>query len=159
MRLVALDDAAIRALNSGSPVVVDGLQVRWPRADARVLRYRVEALDQDPGAGPYLLHVLLDGAEVAGRIGCHAAPVDGVVEIGYSVTAPHRGRGVATAMVSEFLGWLGARGVRRVRAAVGPENAASRAVLARFGFAEVAEHWDDEDGRELLLERALMPAS
>jgi RimJ/RimL family protein N-acetyltransferase len=75
-----------------------------------------------------------------------------VVEIGYAVSPAYRGRGVATAMVREFLGWLAAHGVRTVRASVSPGNAASRALLARFGFVEVGSHVDDEDGVELELE-------
>jgi hypothetical protein len=34
----------------------------------------------------------------------------------------------------------------------GPD-AASLATVARFGFAEVGEQWDEEDGRELIFER------
>jgi RimJ/RimL family protein N-acetyltransferase len=160
MRLVRLDAGTVRALAAGSPVRVDGLLLDWPDEDRRVLRYRCEALDADPASAPYLLHVLLDdsapgGPRLAGRIGCHEGPRDGVLEIGYRVAPAYRGRGVATAMVGEFLAWLAPRGVRRVRAAVSPDNAASLGVLAHFGFAEVGDQWDDEDGPELLLEAVL----
>jgi RimJ/RimL family protein N-acetyltransferase len=152
VRLVGLSAQAIRDLAGGSPVTVDGVEVVWPEHDRRVLGYRRQALVHDPGSAPYLLHVLLEGATVVGRIGCHERPRGGVVEIGYAVVPGHRGRGVATAMVREFLDWLAARGVRTVRASVSPGNAASRAVLARFGFVEVGSHVDDEDGLELELE-------
>ena len=152
MRLVGLSAQAIHELAGGRPVVVDGVEVVWPEHDRRVLGYRRRALTRDPGSAPYLLHVLLDDATVAGRIGCHERPRDGAVEIGYAVVPGYRGRGVATAMVREFLGWLAAHGVRTVRASVSPGNAASRAVLARFGFVEVGSHVDDEDGVELELE-------
>jgi ubiquinone/menaquinone biosynthesis C-methylase UbiE/GNAT superfamily N-acetyltransferase len=141
VNLVALDADAIRALSEGRPASVDGVPLDWPTDDLRVLQYR--------------LHVLLDGSRLAGRIGCHEAPVDGAVEIGYYVAPTYRGRGVATSMVREFLDWLRAGGVRRVQAAVGPENAASLAVLRHFGFQQFDEQWDDEDGRELLLETTL----
>ena len=152
MRLVALSGPAIRDLATGHTFTVDGVEAVWPDHDRRVLGYRREALTRDPGSAPYLLHVLLDGATVAGRIGCHEGPRDGVVEIGYAVSPAYRGRGIATAMVREFLGWLAAHGVRTVRASVSPGNAASRALLARFGFVEVGSHVDDEDGVELELE-------
>jgi RimJ/RimL family protein N-acetyltransferase len=155
MRLVALSGAQIRALAAGSPVVVEGAWLEWPDDDLRVLRYRVEALEADPDSAPYLLHVLLDGSEVAGRIGCHEGPQDGVLEIGYYVSPPFRGRGVATAMVTQFLAWLAPRGVHRVRAAVRPDNVASLAVLAHFGFEQVGDQWDEEDGLELLFETAV----
>ena len=152
MRLVGLSAQAIRDLAGGRPVTVDGVEVVWPEHDRRVLGYRRQALTRDPGSAPYLLHVLLDGPMLVGRIGCHERPRDGGVEIGYSVVPEHRGRGVATAMVREFLDWLAAQGVRTVRASVSPGNAASRAVLARFGFVQVGSHVDDEDGVELDLE-------
>ncbi len=157
MRLVGLDADGIRALAAGSPVLVEGTLLDWPDEDRRVLRYRCEALDADPASAPYLLHALLDDSRpgsprLAGRIGCHEGPQDGVLEIGYRVDPAFRGRGVATAMVGDFLAWLAPRGVRRVRAAVSPDNAASLAVLAHFGFEEVGDQWDDEDGRELLFE-------
>jgi len=156
MRLVGLSGRAIRDLAAGRTVTVDGVEVAWPDHDRRVLGYRRQALTDDPGSAPYLLHVLLDGTTVAGRIGCHEGARDGVVEIGYAVSPAYRGRGVGTALVREFLAWLAARGVRTVRASVSPGNAASRALLARFGFVEVGSHVDDEDGVELELQADLV---
>lgn len=155
MRLVGLDASTVVTLSDGHPASVDGVPLTWPPEDVRVLRYRRQALDADPASAPYLLHVLLDGDRMVGRIGCHEGPHDGVLEIGYYVAPSVRGRGVATAMVGEFLDWLAPRGVHRVRAAVRPDNAASLAVLAHFGFVEVGDQWDDEDGPELLLETVL----
>jgi RimJ/RimL family protein N-acetyltransferase len=157
MRLVGLPAGTIRALAAGSPVDVEGSPLEWPADDRRVLRYRTEALAADPASAPFLLHVLLDDAgpprgRLAGRIGCHEGPQDGVLEIGYYVSPGWRGRGVATQMVADFLAWLGPRGVRRVRAAVRPDNAASLAVLAHFSFEQVGDQWDDEDGLELVYE-------
>jgi RimJ/RimL family protein N-acetyltransferase len=152
VRLLGLSAEAIGDLAEGRTVRVDGTDVAWPEHDRRVLGYRRHALTLDPGSAPYLLHVLLDGGTVAGRIGCHEGPREGTVEIGYAVAPEHRGRGVATAMVREFLDWLAARGVRTVRASVSPDNAASRALLDRLGFVEVGSHLDDEDGLELELE-------
>jgi ubiquinone/menaquinone biosynthesis C-methylase UbiE/RimJ/RimL family protein N-acetyltransferase len=155
VRLVALDADQIRALADGRPVFLGDVPLDWPEQDRRMLRYRREALDHDPTSAAYLLHVLVDGTTLAGRIGCHEAPADGSVEIGYFVVPAYRGRGVATEMVHEFLDWLLTQGVRRVQAAVGPENHASLAILAQFGFEQYDEQWDDEDGRELLFEKVL----
>jgi [ribosomal protein S5]-alanine N-acetyltransferase len=155
MRRVALSPEQVRALAAGSPVSVDGVPVAWPDDDRRVLRYRLEALDADPASAPYLLHVVLDGDRVVARIGCHEGPRDGGVEIGYYVAPSVRGRGVATALVGEYLAWLASRGVRRVRAAARPDNAASLAVLAHHGFAAVGAQEDDEDGPEIVHEVVL----
>ena len=155
MSLVALDFDQIRALAQGRPAFLDGVRLHWPEEDRRVLRYRCEALDEDAGSAPYLLHVLLDDGEVAARIGCHAAPQDGSAEIGYFVSPARRGRGLATRMTEEFLDWLVGQGVRRARAAVGPDNTASLAIMSRLGFEQVGEQWDEEDGRELVFEKVL----
>ncbi|SER71970.1 hypothetical protein SAMN05443377_10762 [Propionibacterium cyclohexanicum] len=42
--------------------------------------------------------------------------------------------------------------VRVLRATIGPDNEASRAVIAGHGFARVGEQWDEEDGLEIIWE-------
>jgi [ribosomal protein S5]-alanine N-acetyltransferase len=158
VRLVGLSSEQILDLAAGGTMQLDDLVVAWPADDRRVLRYRSQALEADPASAPYLLHVLVSDGRPVGRIGCHEGPCDETVEIGYFVSPAYRGRGVATAMVRDFLRWLGEQGLSRVRASVSPDNAASLAVLAHFGFVEVGEHWDEEDGRELELETVLPPA-
>ena len=44
-------------------------------------------------------------------------------------------------------------GIRTVRASISPDNTASLATVAGFGFSQVGEQWDDEDGLELIFER------
>jgi RimJ/RimL family protein N-acetyltransferase len=124
----------------------------WPQADRRVLGYRVAALELDPLAAPYLLHVILDDrGRLLGRIGCHEGPSRaGEVEIGYFVQETERGRGVAGEAVDQFLSWLRGKGVKRVRATVRPDNVPSLRLLKRRGFVEVGTRWDEEDGLELV---------
>jgi ribosomal-protein-alanine N-acetyltransferase len=130
----------------------------WPEDDRRVLRYRAEALAADPTAWRWLLHAVLDGeGRLVGRIGCHSAPVDGRVEVGYYVRPAVRGQGTATRVLAAFSDWLFDHGVRTVVLTIGPENVASLRIARRAGFVEVGEQWDDEDGRELVLERTLDP--
>ncbi len=132
--------------------------VVWPEEDRRVLRYRVEALEHDPAAAPYLLHVAIEHGRFVGRIGCHTAPDShGVVEFGYAVAATERGRGLGGVIVDQFLAWLTCEGATRVEASVAPDNDASLRLLRRRGFVETGERWDDEDGRELVLSRDLQP--
>ncbi|MFY9915314.1 MAG: GNAT family N-acetyltransferase [Nocardioidaceae bacterium] len=160
LRLVALTAESLAALYEGradwareQPELAD---VSWPEDDRRVLRYRHEALAADPASAPYLLHAaLIDGAFV-GRIGCHAAPDEtGTVEIGYAVATPLRRQGIGGQVVDAFLRWLEDQGVARVVASVAPDNEPSMRLLAKRGFVRVGEHWDDEDGLELVLGRDL----
>ena len=44
-------------------------------------------------------------------------------------------------------------GIRTVRATISPDNAASLATIAGFGFTEAGEQWDEEEGLELIFER------
>lgn len=154
----ALTADSIRALYAGRDDWAAGQPelagVVWPDSDRRVLRHRVEALDADPAAAPYLLHVAIRDGEFVGRIGCHEGPrPDGSVEIGYAVAADQRGKGLGGQLVDGFLSWLATRGVTSVVASVRPDNGPSLRLLARRGFVETGERWDDEDGRELLLTR------
>jgi ribosomal-protein-alanine N-acetyltransferase len=46
-------------------------------------------------------------------------------------------------------------GVSTVRATIRPGNVPSLATISGFGFTEIGEQWDEEDGRELIFEVAL----
>jgi GNAT superfamily N-acetyltransferase len=94
--------------------------------------------------------------EVAvGHAGFHGPPDEaGMVEIGYVVVPEYRRRGYARAALTELLRRAAADpSVSVVRATVAPDNVASLATLAPFGFTHVGEQWDEEDGRELIYER------
>lgn len=57
-------------------------------------------------------------------------------KLGYAVHADHWGQGYATDAAKVMLGFaFGTLGVHRVTAAIGPENAASIAVVKRIGFS------------------------
>jgi RimJ/RimL family protein N-acetyltransferase len=155
MRLRALDADQVRSLHDTGRAWVDGTEIRWNVDDQPNLGHRVDALAHDADSSPYLVHVLLDGPSVAARIGCHAAPVDGQVEIGYFVAPDRRGHGLATAMVREFLGWLRTQDVTRVRATVEPGNDASVAVLVRNGFEHRGQEVEDDGEVMQLLVRDL----
>ncbi|MDR7135623.1 RimJ/RimL family protein N-acetyltransferase [Lysobacter niastensis] len=79
-----------------------------------------------------------------------AAPVDGRVEIGYGVAPSHRGRGIATAAVTQLLYLAAASGiVRQVIAHVLPGNFASATVVSRLGF-EMGSSFVDTDDEEVV---------
>ncbi len=162
--LQALTAESLRALHAGRDDWASGQPelagLVWPEADRRVLRYRVEALDADPAAAPYLLHVAVRDGAFVGRIGCHTAPdQNGTVEIGYAVVEAARGQGLGGLIVDLFLDWLTVQGVIHVEASVSPDNEPSLRLLGRRGFVETGERWDEEDGRELVLSKRLEPAA
>ena len=65
----------------------------------------------------------------------------------------YRRRGVATEAVRSLFDWAAREhGVRRFRAAIAPDNVASLAVVARFGFHAAGVQLDDIDGTELVFE-------
>lgn len=123
-----------------------------------VVRLRLNQLEARPEIAPWLLRALVvrETRVAVGFIGFHDAPDErGIAEIGYEVLPSFRRQGYAIEAVSALIGWAGRHGVSTVRACVSPDNDASLALLARQGFTVVGEQVDEEDGRELVLERSV----
>ena len=123
-----------------------------------VVRLRLSQLEARPEIAPWLLRALVvrETRVAVGFIGFHDAPGEsGIAEIGYEVLPSFRRQGYASEAVSALIGWAASQGVSIVRASVSPYNDASLALLARQGFAVVGERVDEEDGRELVLERTV----
>ena len=81
--------------------------------------------------------VIVDAdGEIVGECGVKAAPgPDAVVEIGYGLAAPRRGRGLGSRAVRALVGWLAERpDVRAIEAETDAANVASQRVLERAGF-------------------------
>jgi RimJ/RimL family protein N-acetyltransferase len=76
------------------------------------------------------------GDVVVGECGTHGPPDRaGVVEIGYGLAAPYRGRGYGGQTVRALAGWLlGQPGITGVRAHTDPANVPSRRSLESAGF-------------------------
>ncbi|MFJ5273470.1 GNAT family N-acetyltransferase [Streptomyces sp. NPDC088358] len=101
---------------------------------------RHRALLDEQEAGVCYFHVVVDaGGEVLGRVNL-VDVADGGAELGYRIAERAAGRGLATRTVRELCA-LAARGygLSVLRAAATLDNAASRTVLARSGFAVVGE--------------------
>jgi len=123
------------------------------------LQFRIADLTVDPSAQPWLGRAVVrtepDGSRrVIGTCGFHSPPDDsGRVEIGYRVEEPERRQGVATEVVRTLFDWAAIEhGVTRFRASIAPDNTASLAIAAKFGFRRVGVRMDDFDGEELVLE-------
>ena len=99
------------------------------------------ALEEAPDLSGWLAwYALAAEKDAPGRIlvasgGFKGPPLDGTVEIGYSVLPQYQGRGYATEMVRGLVVWAMAQtGVARVSAETEWANPASVRVLLRAGF-------------------------
>lgn len=119
-------------------------------------RYRIHQLASEPDCAGWLTQAVVSGPEgaVVGYAGFHGPPDEaGTVELGYSVAPAHRRRGLARAVLTALLRRASAApGVRTVRVTIRPDNTASLATISGFGFVEVGEQWDEQDGLETVFE-------
>jgi RimJ/RimL family protein N-acetyltransferase len=119
--------------------------------EAWLWRIRLDQVRADPASAEWIARAAVaDDAGVVGHGGFHGPPdADGVVEVAYSVAPEHRRRGYAKEMLRALLERADADGrVTAVRASIRPDNLASRATIAGFGFRKIGEQWDPEDGLE-----------
>ena len=151
-----LDLANEQAAVELSPFFVDP-------ANANTWRYRSRQLARTPADASWITRVIYDPTRrlAVGQAGYHGAPNDsGMVEVGYAVDAAYRRQGYARAALTAMLNRARLEpAVTTVRATISPDNLPSRALIAQFGFVEVGEQWDDEDGLETIFELPLDPAN
>ncbi|MFI2183863.1 GNAT family N-acetyltransferase [Streptomyces sioyaensis] len=124
-------------------------------------RFRLDQMAADPGHARWMVRQAVIGSRglVLGHAGFHGPP-DGVgmVEIGYAVAPDFRRRGYARSTLAELLRRAATEpAVTTVQATIAPDNVASLATISGFGFVEVGEQWDEEDGRELIFEVPARP--
>jgi RimJ/RimL family protein N-acetyltransferase len=76
-----------------------------------------------------------------------------MVEVGYEIDPAFRRKGYARAALVALIKWAKEdASIQMIRATVSPDNLASRALVSQYGFVEVGEQWDDEDGLETIFE-------
>jgi len=91
---------------------------------------------------------------VIGDIGFHSSPVNGQVEIGYSIVAAYRNMGYATEAAREFLRWgFQHPDITEVIARVDVQNKPSETVLRKIGFEFESS---SEDCRRYRITRTLL---
>ncbi|GAA3003483.1 hypothetical protein GCM10020229_14340 [Kitasatospora albolonga] len=80
-----------------------------------------------------------------------------VSEVGLRVDPTHRRRGYASASSRLIRQAEAENGTCEPSSAatISPDNEASLATVAAFGFTHVGEQWDEEDGLELIYELPL----
>ena len=124
--------------------------------------YRLKQLESQPEAADWIARAALaepagpgSGEVVVGYAGYHGPPDEaGMVEVGYTVDPQYRRRGYAKAILAALIDRAAAEpAVRVVRATISPDNVASLATIASFGFTQNGDQWDEEDGLELIFER------
>ncbi|HEY3684176.1 MAG TPA: GNAT family N-acetyltransferase [Streptosporangiaceae bacterium] len=169
VRFVELSGEVMKALLDGDlaqagRVAGVALTAYFVTDDARWLwRFRLGQMAADPGRARWMARqaVVGDQGLVVGHAGFHGPPdAAGMVEIGYAIAPEFRRRGYARSALTELLNRAAAEpAVTTVRAAISPGNTASLATISGFGFAQVGEQWDEEDGRELIFEAPAHPAT
>ncbi|HEX4694420.1 GNAT family protein [Sphingomonas sp.] len=89
------------------------------------------------------------GTTAIGTVASYEKRQGKVTEIGYILSRPYWGRGIATEAVAALIDQLFAEGQRRVIADTDPDNVASIAVLKRLGFtleATLRAEWETHLG-------------
>jgi L-amino acid N-acyltransferase YncA len=121
-----------------------------------IWRMRFVQVGRDPRSAPWVTRFVIETAtgSVVGRAGFHGPPDErGMVEVGYAIDPSHRRRGHARSSLEILLGIAACHpDVSIVRATISPDNQASMALVEQYGFLEVGEQWDEEDGLEIILE-------
>jgi RimJ/RimL family protein N-acetyltransferase len=119
---------------------------------------RSRQVEDEPTSAAWVTGVIWDEQQqlAVGRAGYHGPPDrSGMVEIGYAVDPVYRRRGYARAALEALLRRAADEpGVRTVRVSISRDNVASYPLASQYGFVEVGEQWDDEDGLEIIYEVA-----
>lgn len=117
---------------------------------------RVADVREHPKHIRWYYRIMVDRArkQAVGSISFHAPPdATGMVEIGLGVAEAERGKGYAAEALAAMWDWACTQSaVKTLRYTVSPDNAASIALIAKFGFPLVGQQVDDEDGIELIFE-------
>ncbi|MER5387602.1 GNAT family N-acetyltransferase [Saccharopolyspora sp. NPDC002686] len=150
----ALAAGDLAAANAVSPVP---LTTHFTDPDWRgVWLMRGEQAEEDPASAGWVTGVIWDEQRqlAVGHAGYHGPPdASGLVEIGYAVDPAHRRRGYARAALESLLERAAREpGVRTVRVTISPDNTASYRLASQYGFIEVGDQWDEEDGLEIIYE-------
>lgn len=97
----------------------------------------------------HILFVLEDDSRVVGAIGAHPTGAAGVLDLGMSILAEHRGQGWGRRLLDAALAAAEAEGVRKITLEVFPDNGRAIALYAAAGFQVEGlkrNHYLREDG-------------
>ncbi len=153
MRLIAIDEAVLQAIEAGCESFAAHYQARL-EANAELLREAVQQtlalIEASPRSMPWGGYLAIDAetAVVVGTCAFKQAPTpDGTVEIAYFTFPPFEGRGYGTRMANQLISIaVSSPEIRRVIAHTLPERNASTRILEKVGMRWVGEVIDPEDG-------------
>lgn len=167
VRLIPLGAEALLALDRSDRDRLEGLTaLGWPRdlepppLVGEHLEFLADRVRIEGAGGGWWNWAIATRDLAAGVLGCSGPVTDGgVAEVGYSLYAPFRGRGLASGALRLAMPLILARpGVKRVRATVPVSNSASQWVAKRAGLEIVRLGQTAEDGDTLIFEGPLPEA-
>jgi RimJ/RimL family protein N-acetyltransferase len=153
LRLVPATPALIGAELDGHERLAAALGAELPRDwppehhDAETLRFWGEQLSRPGEEGWWLYYVLLTDAMspiLVGTVSYKGPPQDGVVEIGYSIVASYRRRGLATEASRALIEAAWGYGAEAVLAHTFAQLEPSLGVLRKLGFEPAGSNEADE---------------
>jgi RimJ/RimL family protein N-acetyltransferase len=160
--LLSLDQLDQLAMGDGAAVGADLgaiLPIPWLDEVRWLAGVRAQQLRLRPADAPWLLRAILlrtpdGGLQAIGYLNFHTGPDErGMVEIGYTLLPEARGHGYAIEAVRAAFEWATrSHGIHLFRASVAPDNERSLNLIAKLGFQQVGEQWDEVDGLELVFE-------
>ena len=122
----------------------------------RLWERRSRQVAADLSSAAWVTGIIWDQQQLlaVGTAGYHEPPnTSGMVEIGYAVDPAHRRRGYARAALESLLTRAAREPqVHTIRVTISPDNTASYRLASQYGFVEVDEQWDDEDGLGIIYE-------
>jgi RimJ/RimL family protein N-acetyltransferase len=138
---VRLRDFRMADLDDSMGVVADDRVTQWLSFDSLTREQqeqRLAATIERAKATPRREYYLAVATHASDRlIGFVRLGLDGVnaAKLGYAIAHDHWGQGYATDACRTFVGFgFDVLGLHRISAAIGPDNAASIAVVSRLGF-------------------------
>ncbi|KQV74125.1 hypothetical protein ASC61_03365 [Aeromicrobium sp. Root344] len=122
----------------------------WFAERVEIWHYMISLLEGRPDNADWLMQAVVMHGAAIGNAGFKGAPLDGQVELGYSIAPELRRRGYASQVVRLLLERAAqdAR-VDRVIARINPDNAASLGVIAKAGFVPDGDHLSAKAGLQL----------
>ena len=154
VHLVTLTRAVFEMLAAGDRIAAERLtgaaMSPWFADRIEIWQYMLRLLGERAENAGWLMQAVVLDDEVIGNAGFKGAPVNGQVELGYSIAPELRRRGHASAVVGLLLDRARREPlVDRVIARVDVSNAASIGVVTKAGFAPDGEHMSASSGRQL----------
>ena len=160
LRLVPLAGLAATAAKdrkAARDIIGTSLSEAW-FDEAWVSELRLKQLQDDSAYAPWSIRAiaLKQSGEIAGNMNCHHRPMpfiyDGetslAVEIGYTIFAPWRRKGIAYEAITGFTAWAATQGVKRIVLSIAPQNAPSQALARKLGAIKIGHQIDEKDGPE-----------